>query len=87
MGSRHVRHPEAVALERAGLAPPSTLPRKGWQPDYGWVVIFYTADGFHTHHHPPGSDLELVREETRLTLRSNSKYTKAWIKQKDGRNQ
>jgi hypothetical protein len=84
---RQARHPEAVAVERAGLAPESTLLRKGWRPDYGWFVVFYKYDGARTtRDYPPGTERELVTEETRLTLRENPKvFEKAWIHMKNGK--
>ena len=85
MGKRRYRHPEAVAKEREHV-PESTLPRKGWSPDYGWFVIFYLDNGErHTRDYPPGSDIKLIRAESQRTLRESNRYTKAWIIMKDGR--
>jgi hypothetical protein len=73
--------------ERAGLAPESTLPRKGWSPDYGWFVIFFTDDERRYRDYPPGSDRELVVSEVMLTLKENRRlFTRgALIIRKDGR--
>lgn len=85
MGRRNLRHPEAVAHERAEQAKAGS--EGAWLNDYGWLVLLYADEQRSKRVLPPGTTIDEARKVATDALKADKKFYKAWIIRKTHANQ